>query len=169
MAKSTLVAAEKLRDKSIARRTTYPIDCWHVCKQFSKGRVVAELVPQLRLVKNGVPYYVQLQQQLAEAIASGALKPGDQLPTLRDVALRLGCDLGTVQSAYDELRRQGLLVLERGRGTFVTGQRDAGDSSRASVLDALASHAVDGARALGFTASDLADAIARLAAEDSHP
>ena len=66
-----------------------------------------------------MPIYVQLRDQLLHAIGDGILAPGDQMPTMRQVAVALTVDLNTVRHAYDELERAGAIRLERGRGSFV--------------------------------------------------
>ena len=77
------------------------------------------LLDGLRLGTAGVPIYVQLRDQLLHAIGDGVLAPGDQMPTMREVAVALKVDLNTVRHAYDELERAGAIRLERGRGSFV--------------------------------------------------
>src|SRR5258707_5290000 len=78
-----------------------------------------ELLDRLRLEANGVPIYVQIREQMLGLIGAGQLKPGDQMPTMRQVAVALKVDLNTVRHAYDELERRGAVVLVRGRGSFV--------------------------------------------------
>src|SRR4051812_14234307 len=73
----------------------------------------------LRLEDTGVPIYVQLREQLLRSMGAGVLKPGDQMPTMRQVAVALKVDLNTVRHAYDELERLGAVALVRGRGSFV--------------------------------------------------
>lgn len=73
----------------------------------------------IRIEDNGVPIYVQLREQFLRAMGAGALKPGDQMPTMRQVAVAFRIDLNTVRHAYDELERAGAVVLIRGRGSFV--------------------------------------------------
>jgi len=77
------------------------------------------MLEQLALQANGIPIYVQLRDQLAALIGRGVLKPGERLATMREVAVALRIDLNTVQRAYAELERAGLLSLVRGRGTYV--------------------------------------------------
>src|SRR5579863_2990134 len=79
-----------------------------------------QILAALRLgAKTGVPIYVQLREQFLRAIGAGLLKPGDQMPTMRQVAVALKIDLNTVRHAYDDLERRGALTLVRGRGSFV--------------------------------------------------
>jgi GntR family transcriptional regulator len=68
---------------------------------------------------NGIPIYIQIREQLLAAIASGALKPGERLPTMREVAATLRVNLNTVRHAYDSARESGAIVLVRARGTYV--------------------------------------------------
>ena len=67
------------------------------------------------------PRYTAIVEAIAEDIELGRLKPGDQMPTHRDLAGQLGVTTGTVTRAYNEAARRGLLVGEIGRGTFVRG------------------------------------------------
>src|SRR5205085_12114474 len=78
-----------------------------------------QLLARLHIEDTGVPIYVQLREQFLRAMGQGLLKPGDQMPTMRQVAVALRVDLNTVRHAYDELERLGALVLVRGRGSFV--------------------------------------------------
>ncbi len=65
------------------------------------------------------PRYVAIAEAIGEAIAEGDLRPGEKLPTHRDLAYRLGVTVGTISRAYAEAERRGYLVGEVGRGTFV--------------------------------------------------
>ncbi len=69
--------------------------------------------------RSGVPIYVQIRDHVLKRIASGDLTPGQQMPTMRQVAGDLGVDLNTVRHAYDDLAARGAVRVVRGRGTFV--------------------------------------------------
>ncbi len=71
------------------------------------------------LQTNGEPRYIALADAIARDIEAGVLAPGDQLPTHRDLATRLGVSIGTVTRGYAEAERRGLISGEVGRGTFV--------------------------------------------------
>ena len=76
---------------------------------------------QLHINPGGeLPIYRQIMHQVTDAIAGGRILPGDQLPSHRDLAEQLVIAPLTVKKAYDELERQGLIVTQRGRGTFVS-------------------------------------------------
>jgi GntR family transcriptional regulator len=109
--------------------------------------IVQQLLDSLRLETSGVPIYVQLRDQLARAIQAGALRPGDQMPTMRQVSVALRIDLNTVRHAYDELERAGAITLERGRGSFVAEARPVDAAGEAARLDSLAEQVLAMARA----------------------
>ena len=69
--------------------------------------------------RSGVPTYLQLVQQVRQAVRLGLLGPGDQLPTVKEVVGRLAINPNTVLKAYRELDREGLVEARRGQGTFV--------------------------------------------------
>src|ERR1700756_5798148 len=72
---------------------------------------------------SGVPVYRQLIDQVQGAIASGALKPGDQLPTVRLVAVELAINPNTVLRAYREMEIRGILDTQQGAGTFIADRQ----------------------------------------------
>ncbi len=71
---------------------------------------------------SSTPIYAQIVGQVKHAIASGLLQAGDALPSLREVAAQLRVNPLTVAKAYRELEANGIVVFERGRGTFVSAQ-----------------------------------------------
>src|SRR6202789_3573262 len=72
---------------------------------------------------SGVPVYRQLIDQVQAAIATGTLRPGDQLPTVRRVAVDLAINPNTVSRAYREMELRGILDTQQGTGTFVAGNQ----------------------------------------------
>jgi GntR family transcriptional regulator len=70
--------------------------------------------------RSGIPIYVQLKEQVKTAVAGGVLNPGDQMPSVRDLAVALVVNPNTIARAYSELEREGLLSVEQGRGTFIS-------------------------------------------------
>lgn len=91
------------------------------------------------------PRYMALADALQDDIASGGLRPGDRLPTHRDLAETLGVTVGTVSRGYKEAARRGLTSGETGRGTFVAGRDDG--QSPLSVAETVPQRTID----LGFT------------------
>jgi GntR family transcriptional regulator len=120
----------------------------------------------LRIEDTGVPIYVQLREQFLRAMGAQVLKPGDQMPTMRQVAVALRIDLNTVRRAYDELERIGALVLVRGRGSFVAepaARLKGPDHTKAA--EKLARQTLAQAAALGVSADLLIQHLAALAAQ----
>ncbi len=71
--------------------------------------------------RSGVPLYVQLVEQIKRCIAVGILRPGEQLPTVKQLAIDLTINANTVARAYRDLERDGIIELTQGRGSFVLG------------------------------------------------
>jgi GntR family transcriptional regulator len=71
---------------------------------------------------SGAPLYLQLKEQMRLAIATATLRPGDQLPTVRDLAAQLRLNPNTVARVYRELCAEGLLTSRQGSGTFVADE-----------------------------------------------
>ena len=100
----------------------------------------------------------QLMEQLKYHIESGAWEPGDKLPTVREMAQALRINYNTVRMAYQELERQGYLVSEQGRGTFVsTGTRRMPEDKQETLLD-LIDEALIKAKSIGITPGEFASA-----------
>ena len=123
------------------------------------------LLRQLRLERNGVPIYVQIRDQVLQAVRAGLIGSGERLPTMRQVAVALRVDLNTVRHAYDDLERLGALTLERGRGSFVSDAQASPDGDPGRAL-ALAAEVLLQAKAAGVDPAQLADALANLIKEE---
>src|ERR1700704_832323 len=119
----------------------------------------------LSIQDNGVPIYVQLREQVLALIGRAALKPGSQLPTMRQVAVALKIDLNTVQRAYAELERDGVLSRQRGVGTFVT-ETPAPRNTRKQAQE-LAFRVAAQAKGQGIALDELVEALARLVERSS--
>src|SRR5215471_6274797 len=114
----------------------------------------------------GVPVYRQLIDQVRAGVASGALTVGDQLPTVRQLAVDLSINPNTVVRAYRELELGGLLETHQGTGTFISAQKLRGGSEeRARQLARIVEDSVARAGAAGFTVEDLIEQLRELAAE----
>lgn len=109
------------------------------------------MLDTLRIEPSGVPIYVQLRDQLLRAIGAGMLRPGERMPTMRQVAVALKIDLNTVRHAYDALARTGAIVVLPARGTFVAEHRPVEDpNARLRRTDDLAHRTIAAARANGI-------------------
>jgi GntR family transcriptional regulator len=120
-------------------------------------------VLDLHLEDSGVPIYVQIREQLLRAIGSGSLSPGEQLPTMRELAVQLRVDLNTVRHAYDELEQTGAIVIRRARGTYVAEKPPPVDAARhAKKVQALAHQAIALAVSAGIGAAEVANEMLKL-------
>jgi GntR family transcriptional regulator len=110
-------------------------------------------------VSDPLPIYAQLERAIRMAIATGKLLRGDQLPTVRQLAVDLRINANTVAKVYAELERTGVVETHRGVGTFVQGVEKgaASQSDRDRQLVALTEDFFTKAAALGLTPHDAAD------------
>jgi GntR family transcriptional regulator len=126
-----------------------------------------DLLKSLRLDSSGVPIYVQLREQILRQLGAGVLARGDQMPTMREVAVALKIDLNTVRHTYDELERIGAITLVRGRGSFVAQPPPAiSVRAQAMQIDSLAKQTLATAAAAGVDPVALADRIKALAKKE---
>jgi len=107
---------------------------------------------------SGVPVYRQIIDQVRGGIASGSLSAGDQLPTVRQLAVDLAINPNTVVRAYRELELGGLLETHQGTGTFISAQKmKRADAERERQLTQIVADCVSRAGAAGFTVDNLMD------------
>jgi GntR family transcriptional regulator len=115
---------------------------------------------------SGVPVYRQLIDQVQAGIAAGVLTSGEQLPTVRQVAVDLAINPNTVSRAYREMEIRGLLDTEQGTGTFIADRRvEFSKDERDRQLSQLAGEFVSRAGAAGFTLKQLIKALKDLQPE----
>jgi GntR family transcriptional regulator len=102
------------------------------------------------------PLYAHLERAIRVAIATGRLRPGGKLPTVRQLAVDLRINANTVAKVYGELEHSGVLETRRGVGTFIrdVGSRAASIPDRERQLADLADRFLAGADALGFSADE---------------
>lgn len=107
-------------------------------------------------LQSGVPVYRQIIDQVQGGIASGSLTAGEQLPTVRQVAVDLAINLNTVLRAYRELEIRGVLETQQGTGTFISNKKVEQDAvERERKLEQLVSEFVSRAGAQGFSVQEL--------------
>jgi GntR family transcriptional regulator len=115
---------------------------------------------------SGVPAYRQLIDQVQGGLASGSLKAGDQLPTVRQAAVDLTINPNTVLRAYRELEIRGVLDTQQGTGTFISDRKPAkNNGERERQLEQLVSDFAARAGAGGFTVEQLIEALRERLAE----
>jgi GntR family transcriptional regulator len=109
---------------------------------------------------SGVPVYRQLIDQVQGAMAAGTLRAGDQLPTVRSVAVNLAINPNTVSRAYREMEIRGLLDTQQGTGTFVADRQvEPSKEERDRQLAQLVGELVSRAGAAGLTIGELIEAL----------
>ncbi len=104
---------------------------------------------------SGLPVWIQIKNRIAFLIRSGEYKPGDQLPTVRALALDLDISYNTVNRSYMDLEREGFLVTRRGRGTFVSEEAPSNHSGTEYQVSLLAEELVKMARDGGLNDNDI--------------
>jgi GntR family transcriptional regulator len=110
--------------------------------------------------KSGVPFYRQIIEQVKFAIARGDLKPGDRLPTMRQLAVDLSINPNTVIRAYREMEIEGVLDTHQGSGTFVSRHKpEINALERRRMLDQILTELLARASDYGLTLDEVLDGL----------
>ena len=107
--------------------------------------------------RSGVPIYLQLIEQVKRSVAIGVLEPGEQLPTVKQLALDLTINPNTVARAYRDLERDEVIETAPGRGSFVRGNGTAMTTRKTLsdvAVDSL-THAIREAKSIGLNRSEV--------------
>jgi len=104
---------------------------------------------------SGVPIYLQLMEQVKHAVATGALKAGEQLPGIRRVAEDLVMNPNTVAKAYRELEHEGVIELRHGSGAFIAAPLNGGPVKSTGRAIAIIKGAIDRLEELGLNADEM--------------
>jgi GntR family transcriptional regulator len=115
-------------------------------------------VPRIKLdFRSGVPIYVQIMEQIKQQVASGIIKPGDQLPTVRALAQDLRVNFNTIARAYRLLDEAGVISTQQGRGTYILEipSDDANEKLRKQSLEAIARRYIRDAIRLNSTHQEI--------------
>jgi len=107
-------------------------------------------------LKSGVPFHRQIVDQIRFGIASERLLPGEQLPTVRDLAVQLEINPTTVRKAYSDLELLGILDTQQGTGTFVSHQQvEIGDAEKHRMLKQICDELVARGHQYNLTLTDI--------------
>ena len=107
--------------------------------------------------RSGVPIWVQLRNRLVYLIQTGRYQPGDQLPTVHEMAVNLNINYNTVNKVYRSMETSGLIMSKRGRGTFVAENPAFDDEdSLESTIDAMMGDFIRQCEELGMTREEIA-------------
>jgi GntR family transcriptional regulator len=108
--------------------------------------------------RSAVPIYVQVMEQIRQRVAAGVLAPGDQLPSVRELASQLLINPNTAARIYRDLEREGLVEFRRGQGTFVSERAKAlAERDRLRLLSKRLEDLVAQARTFGVSDDVLVD------------
>lgn len=114
-------------------------------------------------MRSDVPIYVQIVEQVRQQVASGELKPGDQLLTVRALAADLRVNFNTVARAYRMLDEAHIISTQQGRGTYILDESppERTKTLQTASLDALTRRFLEDASQLGFTAQQTVEFLAK--------
>jgi len=113
--------------------------------------------------KSGIPFYRQIIDQIRFGIVSGKLKVGDQLPTVRALAVELKVNLNTVSKAYRELEIQNILETQQGTGTFIGAIKiEIPDGERKKKLNDICMEFYNIAASYGFSGEDITSELKKI-------
>ena len=111
--------------------------------------------------RSGVPIYLQLIEQVKRGVALGTLATGEQLPTVKALALELTVNPNTVARAYRDLERDGVIETSPGRGSFVRSSGTASSELRTDVAEPALDAAIRTAKGLGLDSDEVRRLFAR--------
>jgi GntR family transcriptional regulator len=111
--------------------------------------------------RSGTPIYTQIVEQVKQQLVSGKLKPGDQLPTVRALALELRVNFNTVARAYRLLDEAGIISTQQGRGTYIleVPPPERTDKLRGQALETLTRNYLNEAFRLGCSQDEIKNAL----------
>ena len=117
--------------------------------------------------ESGVPIYVQLVDRIKQMVASGQLQPGQQLPTMRQLAADLRINYNTVGRAYAILDQDGVISTQQGRGTFIASRLSEEQIQRMRLdkLDSMIGQVIEEALVLGYSLQEIEDVVEEQLAE----
>ena len=114
------------------------------------------------------PIYAQITRQIKQQILSGALRPGDALPSIRLLAKELRISVITTKRAYEDLERDGFIETVPGKGSFVAGRNvELIREENLRIAEEFLQKAVDAAKISGITHQELAEILALLYQDDA--
>lgn len=112
------------------------------------------------------PIYWQLAQRIRRQIVRGDLKPGEKLPSVREMAFESGVNPNTVQRTYSELERMEIVETRRGQGTFVTERTQILDQLRAQLKEEQIGRFVKDMEEMGYSSEEMIKGLRDYLADD---
>lgn len=114
------------------------------------------------------PIYIQIAEQIAYQMVRGELKPGEKLPSVREMAVQAGVNPNTIQRTYSELERDGIVESKRGQGTFVTEKTEVLAQLKIDLQTEMIESFVNNMEKLGFTKDEMVSGLHRYLEEGEH-
>ena len=107
--------------------------------------------------RSGIPIYLQVVERIKEQLSARQLKPGDQLPTVRSLALELRVNFNTIARAYRIMDESGIISTQQGRGTYIleVPSLEVSESIRLKALEDLTQRYITDAERLGVSPEEL--------------
>jgi GntR family transcriptional regulator len=111
--------------------------------------------------RSGIPIYLQVVERIKERLAAGQLHPGEQLPTVRSLALELRVNFNTIARAYRIMDEAGIISTQQGRGTYIleVPTPEVAESIRIQALEDLTQRYLADAERLGVSPEELGEAL----------
>ncbi len=110
---------------------------------------------------NLTPIYIQLVERINRQIVRQDLKPGDKLPSVREMAIQVGINPNTVQRTYRELELMGIVETRRGQGTFVTENKQVLEKLREMMKESRIESFVREMSEMGYSAEEMMEGLNR--------
>lgn len=110
---------------------------------------------------NLTPIYIQLAERINRQIVRQDLKPGDKLPSVREMAIQVGINPNTVQRTYRELELMGIVETRRGQGTFVTENKQVLEKLREMMKESRIESFVREMSEMGYSAEEMMEGLNR--------
>jgi len=111
---------------------------------------------------DGRPMYLQIIDQIKSRVTVGDWKRGYKLPSIRELAVATRVSVITVKRAYQELEREGVIVTQQGKGSFIAEIDDLSVQLKQQEMDKYLSQAISVARSLGLSINDIKEALNKL-------
>jgi GntR family transcriptional regulator len=109
---------------------------------------------------NNTPIYIQIMNHIKSEIVTGKLKPGDKIPSVRELASELQINPNTVQRTFQELEREEIVETRRGMGRYVTSEEDKIMTIKKEMAKDVLDRFIRGMKELGFQGDDIVAAVA---------
>lgn len=116
--------------------------------------------------KDNLPIYIQIMNYIKKEMIIGKIKEEEKLPSVRELSSTLTVNPNTIQRAYAELEREGLVFTQRGMGTFATRDIEILKSLKKDMAKSLVSNFLLEMKSLGFTGEEIKKSIDKIAEED---